>query len=411
MKREVFKRNKPHLNIGTLGHVDHGKTTLTSVITTVLSLYGLAKARNYFEIDSAPEEKARKITINTAHVEYETNKRHYSHIDCPGHADYIKNMITGAAQMDGAILVVSAVDGLMPQTYEHLLLAKQIGISNIVVFINKTDQIDDSELLELVQLEITDLLTELNFNSDSSFIVLGSAYEALKYLEGKIKYTKGENNWVDKILELIETIDNKIPSPIRETEKSFLMGIESVLSITGRGTVVTGLIERGKIKVGDSVQLIGYNVYKNTTVIGIEMFHKILNEGIAGDNVGILLRNIQKTEVQRGMVLALPNTLKSYTTFVAEIYVLKPTEGGRSKPFSEGYKPQFYIRTTDITGSVKKILSNKNNKNSNNIVLPGDFVSLEIELLYPIAIENKMRFTIREGGKTIGAGLITEIKN
>nr|QEM01651.1 elongation factor Tu [Nephromyces sp. ex Molgula occidentalis] len=406
MKKEIFQRKKPHLNIGTIGHVDHGKTTLTSAITTILSFYGYAKAKNYFEIDSAPEEKERKITINTSHIEYETNKRHYSHIDCPGHADYIKNMITGAAQMDGAILVVSATDGLMPQTQEHLLLAKQIGIKDIIVFINKVDQIEDNELLELVELEITDLLLELDFKIKSSFI-LGSALEALKYLEGKITYNKGENKWVDKILDLLDSIDQYIQTPKRDIEKSFLMGIESVISITGRGTVVTGLIERGKIKIGESVQILGYNTCKNTTITGIEMFHKTLNEGVAGDNVGILLRNIQKTDIQKGMVLAHVNTIKSYSKFIAETYILKPTEGGRSKPFSEGYKPQFYIRTTDITGSIIKILTNNTNKNP--IVLPGDFISLEIELLYPIAIENGMRFTMREGGKTIGAGLISKI--
>nr|QEM01823.1 elongation factor Tu [Nephromyces sp. ex Molgula occidentalis] len=407
MKREIFQRTKPHLNIGTIGHVDHGKTTLTSALTTILSFYGRAKARNYFEIDSAPEEKERKITINTAHVEYETEKRHYSHIDCPGHADYIKNMITGAAQMDGAILVVSAVDGLMPQTYEHLLLAKQIGIKDIVVFINKVDQIEDPELLELVELEISDLFTELGFTSNISFI-LGSAFEALKYLEGKKTYIKGENKWVDKILELLDNIDLNIKTPKRDIDKPFLMGIESVISITGRGTVVTGLIERGKIKIGDSVQILGYNIDKNTTITGIEMFHKTLNEGVAGDNVGILLRNIQKTEIQRGMILATINTIKSHSKFIAETYILKPNEGGRSKPFTEGYKPQFYIRTTDITGTIIKIKSNKTNTNA-SIVLPGDFILLEIELLYPIAIENGMRFTMREGGKTIGAGLITNI--
>nr|QEM01621.1 elongation factor Tu [Nephromyces sp. ex Molgula occidentalis] len=404
MKREFFKRIKPHLNIGTIGHVDHGKTTLTSAITTILSFYGLAKARHYFDIDSAPEEKIRKITINTSHIEYETLKRHYSHIDCPGHADYIKNMITGAAQMDGAILVVSAIDGLMPQTYEHLLLAKQIGISNIIIFINKVDLIDDKELLDLVQLEIIDVLNKLGFTSKYDFI-FGSAYEALNYLNTKVEYIKGNNYWVDKILDLLDSIDKNFISPLRDIEKPFLMGIENVISITGRGTVVTGLIERGKIKIGDTIQILGYNLNKITTIIGIEMFHKLLNEGIAGDNVGILLRNIQKTELQRGMVLTLPNTIKSWSIFKSDIYILKSSEGGRSKPFSEGYKPQFYIRTTDITGSIKKILSKDNNK----ILFPGDFSVLEIELLYPIAIEVGMRFTIREGGRTIGTGLITKL--
>nr|QEM01592.1 elongation factor Tu [Nephromyces sp. ex Molgula occidentalis] len=405
MKKEIFQRKKPHLNIGTIGHVDHGKTTLTSAITTILSIYGYAKAYNYFDIDSAPEEKERKITINTSHIEYETEKRHYSHIDCPGHSDYIKNMITGAAQMDGAILVLSALDGVMPQTYEHLLLAKQIGIKDIVVFINKVDQIEDKELLELVELEINDLLIELGFNSNISFIQ-GSAFQALKYLENKNTYIKGENYWVDQILILLDIIDTKIQLPTREIDKPFLMGIESIISITGRGTVVTGLIERGKIKIGDSVQILGYNMSKIITITGIEMFHKTLIEGIAGDNIGILLRNIQKTEIQKGMVLATPNTINSYSKFIAETYILKPNEGGRLKPFSKGYKPQFYIRTWDITGSVIKIISNNTNT---SIVLPGDFVSLEIELLYSIAIEKGLRFTIREGGKTIGAGVITNI--
>ncbi|KAF8819410.1 putative elongation factor tu, apicoplast, partial [Cardiosporidium cionae] len=381
------------LNIkGTIGHVDHGKTTLTSVITTILSLYGYAKARNYFDIDSAPEEKERKITINTSHIEYETENRHYAHIDCPGHSDYIKNMITGAAQMDGAILVVSAVDGAMPQTREHLLLAKHIGIPKIVVFINKIDQIDDPELLTLVELEIKDLLIEHNFKTEP-IIITGSALEALKYLSQKTTYTRGDNQWVDKILDLLHAIDTEIPTPIRIIDKPFLMGIEGVLSITGRGTVATGLIERGKLKIGDSVQCIGFNNNKIFAVTGIEMFQKTLTEGVSGDNIGVLLRGVQKNEIQRGMVLIKPNTLKAYSKFKAETYILKTSEGGRTKPFTEGYKPQFYVRTTDVTDTNKKM------------VLPGDFVTLEITLLYPIAIEHGMRFAIREGGKTIGAGL------
>nr|QEM01762.1 elongation factor Tu [Nephromyces sp. ex Molgula occidentalis] len=407
MKRPIFQRLKPHINIGTIGHVDHGKTTLTSAITNVLSIYGLAKPRNYFDIDSAPEEKERKITINTSHIEYETTKRHYAHIDCPGHSDYIKNMITGAAQMDGAILVVSAIDGLMPQTREHLLLAKQIGIPNIIIFINKTDQVEDTELLELVELEITDLLKDLGFINKPIFI-FGSATEALKYIENKKTYNYGENKWVDKILDLLAKIDDEIPTPKRDIDKPFLMGIEGVISITGRGTVATGLIERGKIKIGDIVQIIGFGSIHDTTVIGIEMFQKILLEGIAGDNIGLLLRGIQKTDIQRGMVIAAVNTIKPYSQFIADIYVLKASEGGRIKPFSINYKPQFYVRTTDVTGTINKIISTNNTKES-KIIFPGDLVSLEIILLYPIAIETGMRFAIREGGKTIGAGLITKI--
>nr|QEM01731.1 elongation factor Tu [Nephromyces sp. ex Molgula occidentalis] len=407
MKRPIFQRLKPHLNIGTIGHVDHGKTTLTSAITTILALYGLAKPRNYFDIDSAPEEKERKITINTSHVEYETTTRHYAHIDCPGHSDYIKNMITGAAQMDGAILVVSALDGVMPQTREHLLLAKQIGIPNIIIFINKTDQVEDLELLELVELELTDLIKELGFTITPIFI-FGSATEALKYLEQKTTYIYGENKWVDKILDLLTKIDEEIPTPIRDIEKPFLMGIEGVISITGRGTVATGLIERGRIKVGDTVQIIGFGSLQETTVIGIEMFQKVLLEGVAGDNIGLLLRGTQKTDIQRGMVIAAVNTIKPYSQFIAEIYVLKASEGGRTKPFSINYKPQFYVRTTDVTGTINQIISTNNQKES-KIIFPGDLVSLEIILIYPIAIEQGMHFAIREGGKTIGAGIITKI--
>nr|QEM01709.1 elongation factor Tu [Nephromyces sp. ex Molgula occidentalis] len=405
MKREFFKRNKPHLNIGTIGHVDHGKTTLTSVITILLSLYNYTKAKDYFDIDCAPEEKERKITINTSHIEYETTMRHYAHIDCPGHADYIKNMITGAAQMDGAILVISAVDGAMPQTREHLLLANYIGISKIIVFINKIDQIEDPELLTLVELEIKDLLIEHNFIT-KPIIITGSALEALKYLSHKTKYNRGDNQWVDKILDLLNAIDTEIPTPKRSYDKPFLMAIEGLVSITGRGTVATGLIERGTLKIGDSVQWLGFNMNKIFTVIGIEMFQKTLTEGVSGDNIGVLLRGVQKNELQRGMVLTKPHSIKAYSQFHAETYILKTNEGGRTKPFSEGYKPQFYIRTTDITGCISKVLSNKNNK---TMVLPGDFVTLEIKLLYPIALETGMRFAIREGGKTIGAGLISKI--
>lgn len=402
MAKQIFKKNKPHLNIGTIGHVDHGKTTLTAALTSYLAKINNTKAKSYSDIDSAPEEQARGITINTAHVEYETEKRHYAHIDCPGHADYIKNMITGAAQMDGAILVVSAVDGAMPQTREHLLLAKQIGVPHIIIFLNKIDLIEDEELLELVELEIRELLEKYEFDIESVICIRGSAFKALEAIEKKDL----SNKWVLKLKELLDALDTYISIPEREINKPFLLSVEDVFSITGRGTVVTGKIERGVLKPGDSVELIGFNSIKSTTVIGLEMFQKVLELGEAGDNVGVLIRGIQKTDVKRGMILAKPNSIKSYSSFKAEIYILSEEEGGRKKPIFEGYKPQFYFYTIDITGTIlfDKTLSNT----KPTMVLPGDKISLDITLMYSIALEKGMRFAIREGGKTIGAGIITE---
>lgn len=401
MAKKIFEKIKTHLNIGTIGHVDHGKTTLTAAITFYLSKINNTKAKSYSDIDSAPEEKTRGITINTSHIEYETFIRHYAHIDCPGHADYIKNMITGAAQMDGAILVVSATDGPMPQTREHLLLAKQIGVPNIIVFLNKVDMIDDNELLELVELEIRELLNIYGFNGDSVTIIKGSALKALEFIEKN----NLKNEWVDKLEELIKALDTVIPDPKREIHKPFLLFIEDVFSITGRGTVVTGKIERGKIKLNDTVNILGFNLLKTTTVIGIEMFQKTLNIAEAGDNVGILIRGIQKNEVRRGMVLAEPSTILIYSKFEAEIYILSASEGGRSKPFFEGYKPQFYFYTIDVTGRIEFIANPKKPE----MVLPGDKVKLLVTLMYSIALEKGMRFAMREGGKTIGAGFITKL--
>ena len=410
MIKQIFERTKPHLNIGTIGHIDHGKTTLTAVITKILAKYNRAKACNYIDIDSAPEEKLRGITINTAHVEYESATRHYAHIDCPGHADYIKNMITGAAQMEGAILLVSAVDGPMPQTREHLLLAKQIGVSHLVVFLNKIDQVEDPELLELVELEIRDLLDTCGYKDAN--IVKGSALKALEIVD-KITTIEAleQNKWTKNILNLISTIDTAIPTPKRNLDKSFFMAIEDVFSITGRGTVVTGKITQGKIKIGSTVDLVGYNSTKKVvTITGIEMFQKTLSEGYAGDNVGILLRGIQKTEVKRGMVLAEKNTINAYTEFETEIYVLTSEEGGRHKPFFVGYRPQVYVNTTDVTANIESILSKKEGIDSNNeMIIPGDTVSLKLHLLYPIALEKGMHFAIREGNKTIGAGIVTKL--
>ncbi|NEQ16263.1 MAG: elongation factor Tu, partial [Moorea sp. SIO3E2] len=352
MAREKFERNKPHVNIGTIGHVDHGKTTLTAAITMTLAAQGKAKARNYEEIDAAPEEKARGITINTAHVEYETENRHYAHVDCPGHADYVKNMITGAAQMDGAILVVSAADGAMPQTKEHILLARQVGVPNIVVFLNKKDQVDDEELLELVELEIRELLSDYDFDGDNIPIVAGSALEAVNALTENPSIAKGDNEWTDLVLELMSNVDSYIPTPERDVDKPFLMAVEDVFSITGRGTVATGRIERGKVKVGETVEIIGLKETRNTTVTGVEMFQKTLDEGMAGDNVGLLLRGIQKENIERGMVLAKPGSITPHTKFESEVYVLKKEEGGRHTPFFSGYRPQFYVRTTDVTGTI-----------------------------------------------------------
>jgi elongation factor Tu len=407
MAREKFERTKPHVNIGTIGHVDHGKTTLTAAITTVLSLLGNAKAKKYDEIDAAPEEKARGITINTAHVEYQTEKRHYAHVDCPGHADYVKNMITGAAQMDGAILVVSAADGPMPQTREHILLAKQVGVPHVVVFLNKADQVDDQELLELVELEVRELLSVYDFPGDDIPFVAGSALLALEAVNSSNVKSRGENNWVDKIFELMDAVDNYIPTPERDVDKTFLMAVEDVFSITGRGTVATGRIERGKVKVGETIEIVGIQETKSTTVTGLEMFQKTLEEGFAGDNIGILLRGVQKTDIQRGMVLAKPGTIKPHRRFEAEVYVLKKEEGGRHTPFLPGYRPQFYVRTTDVTGNITDFTADDGAKAE--MVIPGDRIRMTAELISPIAIEAGMRFAIREGGKTIGAGVVSKI--
>jgi elongation factor Tu len=407
MAREKFERTKPHVNIGTIGHVDHGKTTLTAAITLTLSAAGQAKGRNYEDIDAAPEEKARGITINTAHVEYETPDRHYAHVDCPGHADYVKNMITGAAQMDGAILVVSAADGPMPQTREHILLAKQVGVPNLVVFLNKEDQVDDEELLELVELEVRELLSEYDFDGDNIPIVTGSALKAVEQMTSNANTQKGENEWTDKIWALMDEVDGYIPTPERDVDKPFLMAVEDVFSITGRGTVATGRIERGKVKVGETIEIIGIKDTRSTTVTGVEMFQKTLDEGMAGDNVGVLLRGIQKEDIERGMVLAKPGSITPHTKFEAEVYVLKKEEGGRHTPFFPGYRPQFYVRTTDVTGSISDFTADDGS--AAEMVMPGDRIKMTVELICPIAIEQGMRFAIREGGRTIGAGAVSKI--
>jgi elongation factor Tu len=407
MARAKFERNKPHVNIGTIGHVDHGKTTLTAAITMTLAAHGGATAKKYDEIDAAPEEKARGITINTAHVEYQTEKRHYAHVDCPGHADYVKNMITGAAQMDGAILVVAATDGAMPQTREHILLAKQVGVPSMVVFLNKVDQVDDEELLELVELELRELLSDYEFDGDNIPIIKGSGLMALEAMTSNPKTGRGDNKWVDKIYELMDAVDSYIPTPERDVDKPFLMAVEDVFTITGRGTVATGRIERGKVKVGDTVELVGLRNTRSTTVTGIEMFKKSLEEGMAGDNAGILLRGIQKTDVERGMVIAKPGTITPHTEFEAEVYVLQEKEGGRKTPFFPGYRPQFYVRTTDVTGTIKSFTSDEGD--NVEMVMPGDRVKVTVELINAIAIEQGMRFAIREGGRTIGAGVVSKI--
>jgi len=407
MAREKFERNKPHVNIGTIGHVDHGKTTLTAAITNVLASMGMAKAQAYDEIDGAPEEKERGITINTAHVEYETTNRHYAHVDCPGHADYVKNMITGAAQMDGAILVVAATDGPMAQTKEHILLAKQVGVPALVVFLNKKDMVDDEEILELVELEMRELLDKYEFPGDDIPVVAGSALKALEYIQGGKKAVRGENEWVDKILDLMDAVDAAIPEPLREIDKPFLMAVEDVFSITGRGTVATGRIERGKVKVGETVQIVGIKDTRETTVTGVEMFRKQLDEGMAGDNAGLLLRGIQKEDIERGMVLVKPNSIKPHTKFEGEIYVLKKEEGGRHTPFFAGYRPQFYIRTTDVTGQITAFTSSDGT--DVEMVMPGDNIKMSAQLICPVAIEQGMRFAIREGGRTIGAGVVSKI--
>jgi len=407
MAREKFERTKPHVNIGTIGHVDHGKTTLTAAITATLALNGEGVAKAYDDIDGAPEERARGITINTAHVEYQTENRHYAHVDCPGHADYVKNMITGAAQMDGAILVVSAADGPMPQTREHILLARQVGVHHIVVFLNKQDQVDDDELIELVELEVRELLSTYSFPGDTIPICYGSALQAIEAISSRPDMKRGENPWVDKIFKLMDIVDEYIPTPERDVERTFLMAIEDVFTITGRGTVVTGRIERGVIKVGDSVEIVGIRDTQTTTITGIEMFQKTLEEGFAGDNVGILLRGVTRENLERGMVLAQPGTISSHTSFESEIYVLTKEEGGRHTPFFVGYRPQFYVRTTDVTGSIQKFTA----KDGSDIemVMPGDNINMTAEFIYPVAIEQGMRFAIREGGRTIGAGIVNKI--
>jgi len=403
MEKEKLVRTKPHVNIGTIGHVDHGKTTLTSAITMALAAEGLAKPLKYEDIDKAPEERARGVTINLAHVEYETPNRHYAHIDAPGHADYIKNMITGAAQMDGAILVVSAADGPMPQTREHILLARQVNVPYIVVFLNKIDMVDDPEIIDLVEMEVRDLLTKYGYPGDEVPVVRGSALKALEVLFQNPNTKRGENKWVDAIWELMDAVDNYIPIPERDVDKPFLMPIEDIFSITGRGTVVTGRVERGRVKVGDEVEIVGLSdEIKRSVVTGVEMFRKQLDEAIAGDNIGILLRGIDKDEVERGQVVAAPGTIKPHTHFKAQVYVLKKEEGGRHTPFFSGYKPQFYFRTTDVTGEIKL-------PEGVQMVMPGDNIEMEIKLIKPVALEEGLRFAIREGGRTVGAGVITKI--
>ena len=392
MAKETFDRSKPHVNIGTVGHVDHGKTTLTAAITRVLADKGLAEKRDFEQIDNAPEEKERGITINTAHVEYQTEKRHYAHVDCPGHADYVKNVVTGAAQMDGAILVVAGTDGPMPQTREHILLARQVGVPALVVFINKVDLVDDAELLELVEMEIRELLSFYEFPGDDIPIVQGSALGALN----------GEAKWVEKTMELMDHVDSYIPEPKRETDKDFLMPVEDVFSITGRGTVATGRIESGIVKVGENVEILGMDADQKSVCTGVEMFRKILDEGQAGDNAGILLRGIEKEQIQRGQVIVKPGSITPHKKFKAEVYVLKKEEGGRHTPFFKGYRPQFYFRTTDVTGSCEL-------PSGTEMVMPGDNVNLDIELITPIAMDKELRFAIREGGHTVGAGVVTEI--
>ncbi len=392
MAKARFERTKPHMNVGTIGHIDHGKTTLTAAITKVLAEQAMAEAVAFEEIDKAPEEKERGITINTAHVEYETEKRHYAHVDCPGHADYIKNMITGAAQMDGAILVVAASDGPMPQTREHILLARQVGVPAIVVFMNKVDMVDDEELLDLVELEMRELLTKYEFPGDETPIVRGSALRALD----------GEEDGKGQVLELMAAVDEFIPEPVRDVDQEFLMSVEDVFTISGRGTVATGRVERGRVKVGEEVEIVGIKETQKTTVTGVEMFRKVLDEGVAGDNVGCLLRGVKREEIERGQVLAKPGSITPHTRYEAEVYVLKKEEGGRHTPFFNGYRPQFYFRTTDVTGSVGL-------KEGTEMVMPGDNTQMAVSLLTPIAMDEGLRFAIREGGRTVGAGVVTKI--
>jgi len=397
MAKQKFERTKPHVNVGTIGHVDHGKTTTTAAITAYLAYKGLAQKKHFEEIDNAPEERERGITINTSHVEYETEKRHYAHVDCPGHADYVKNMITGAAQMDGAILVVSAADGPMPQTREHILLARQVGVPAIVVWLNKADMVDDPELLELVEMEVRDLLTQYEFPGDEIPVIAGSALKALEELE---KGQPGE--WCERLQKLMDAVDEYIPTPQRDVDKAFLMPVEDVFSITGRGTVVTGRVERGRIKVGDEVEIVGIRPTRKTVATGLEMFRKVLDEAQAGDNIGVLLRGVDRDEVERGQVLAKPGSITPHTKFQAEVYVLSKEEGGRHTPFFNGYRPQFYFRTTDVTGTVQL-------PQGMEMVMPGDNVQMTVELITPVALEEGLRFAIREGGRTVGAGVVTKI--
>lgn len=393
MAKEKFDRSKPHVNIGTIGHVDHGKTTLTAAITKVLADKGFSEARSFDSIDNAPEEKERGITINTSHVEYQTAARHYAHVDCPGHADYVKNMVTGAAQMDGAILVVAATDGPMPQTREHILLARQVNVPKIVVFVNKCDQVQDQEMLDLVEMEIRDLLSFYKFDGDNTPVIFGSALGAMN----------GEEKWVEKVMELMDAVDTYIPLPPRENEKPFLMPVEDVFSITGRGTVATGRVETGVVRINDEVEIVGLTTEKRTTVVtGVEMFRKLLDEGEAGDNVGLLLRGVDKDGIKRGQVLAKPGSITPHTVFKAEVYVLKKEEGGRHTPFHDKYRPQFYLRTLDVTGEIKL-------PEGTPMVMPGDNVTIEVTLIYPVALNVGLRFAIREGGRTVGAGQVTEI--
>jgi len=393
MAKETYKRDKPHVNIGTIGHVDHGKTTLTAAITQVLAKKGLSEIRSFDSIDNAPEEKERGITINTAHVEYQTAARHYAHVDCPGHADYVKNMVTGAAQMDGAVLVVAATDGPMPQTNEHVLLARQVNVPKIVVFLNKCDMVDDPEMLDLVELEVRDLLSKYNFDGDDAPVIRGSALGALN----------GEAEWEDKVMELMDAVDTYIPIPVRDNEKPFIMPVEDIFSITGRGTVATGRIETGLIKTGEQIEIVGLGEKPKTSVVtGVEMFRKILDRGEAGDNVGLLLRGIDKKEVKRGQVICRPGTITPHKHFSAQIYVLKKDEGGRHTPFHNKYRPQFFLRTLDVTGEIKL-------PEGVDMVMPGDNVSIDVELIYPVALNEGLRFAIREGGRTVGAGQITKV--
>ena len=403
MAKGTFERTKPHVNVGTIGHVDHGKTTLTAAITfTAAAADPSIETQDYSQIDKAPEEKARGITINTAHVEYNTPARHYSHVDCPGHADYVKNMITGAAQMDGAILVCSAADGPMPQTREHILLAKQVGVPYIVVFLNKVDMVDDEELLELVEMEVRELLSKYEFPGDDTPITRGSAKEALDFLMVNPKTNRGTNKWVDRIWDLLDTVDNFIPTPVRAIDQPFLMPVEDVFTITGRGTVATGRVERGKVKVNEEVEIVGLRDTRKTVVTGVEMHRKLLDEGMAGDNVGVLLRGVARDDLERGQVLSKTGSIKPHTKFKAQVFVLSKEEGGRHSAFFAGYRPQFYFRTTDVTGIVTL-------PEGVEMVMPGDQVAFEVDLIKPIAMEKELRFAIREGGRTVGAGVVTEV--